>query len=81
MPSPPTAVAESRWHSEAFGTDTRVAGSSVTVAGPAAPLALAVLEAVDPDSVIRNAGYRGSGKPPTANGHSVACSVPRVMRM
>ena len=52
----PTAVAGSQWgepRSEAFATDARVAGSSVTVAGPAAPngqpLVLAVSEAVNPD--------------------------------
>ena len=35
-----TVVADSQWgesHSEAFGTDARVAGSNVNVAGPAAP--------------------------------------------
>src|ERR1700761_6298515 len=52
----PTAVAGSQWGepcSEAFAIDARVAGSSVTVAGPAAPngqpLVLAVSEVVNPD--------------------------------
>jgi hypothetical protein len=56
----PTAVADSQWgepRSEAFGTDARIAGSSVNVAGPAAlngqPLVLAVSEAVNPDLSCR----------------------------
>ena len=52
----PTAVADSQWsepHLEAFATDARFAGSSVTVAGLAALngqlLVLAVYEVVNPD--------------------------------
>ena len=52
----PTAIVDSQWcepRLDAFSTDARVAGSSVTVAGPAAPcgqpLVLAVSDAVNPD--------------------------------
>ena len=61
-----TTVAESQWgepRPEAVGTDARFAGSSVTMAGPAAPcgqpLVLAVSEAVNPDLSCRGRGTRG----------------------
>ena len=62
----PTNVADSQWGepcSEAFATDAHIAGSNVTVAGPAAPngqpLVLAVSEAVNPDLSYCGRGLQG----------------------
>ena len=67
----PTAIADSQWcepRLDAFSTDARVAGSSVTVAGPAALGQLLVLAVSGGQSRLvmsgmRNAGQDGSGKP------------------
>src|ERR1700761_6876489 len=84
----PTAVAGSQWgepRSEAFAIDARVAGSSVTVAGPAAPngqpLVLAVSEAVNPDLSCWGRGTWGRAGVKAAapcgsnakSGYSVTC--------
>ena len=62
----PTAVVGSQWGelgSEAFATDTHIAGSSVTVASPAAPngqlLVLTVSEAVNPNLSCWGRGMQG----------------------
>ena len=62
----PTAVVGSQWgepHSEAFATDAHVAGSNVTMAGPAAlngqSLVLTISEAVNPDLSYRGRGLWG----------------------
>ena len=72
----PTAVAGLQWgepRSEAFATDTCIAGSSVTVASPAAlngqPLVLAISEAVNPDLSCWGRGTWGRLGVATLFGH------------
>ena len=68
----PTTIVDSQWGGprlDAFSTDTRIAGSSVTVAGPAAPCGQLLVLAVSGGqsrlvmSGMRNAVQDGSGKP------------------